>query len=128
MEAGDYITIVLHEDWQVPDGGISVSDVTIDGNVSAEDTNGVVRRVADARPALVTVDDGSIFDTTDNDAKDWSIQIEIGDMAVGSEFPGLQGIDSQAEVTVTIAAAAGIRAPSKAGGYDVALALSLIHI
>ena len=130
---GSYITVVMHEDFQVPED-ISVGDVTIDGNVQALDTNNALRRVADAAPASVTVDDDSFFDPGDNDSADWLIQIEVGDMAAGDAFPGLQGIDQGERVTVTIAKAAGIKAPSEASpdedgdptdddGYAVAIAL-----
>ena len=82
--------------------------------------------VADANPANVVVDDDAVFDPSDNDTADWLIQIEVGDMAVGDAFPGEQGIAAETEVTVTIAKAAGIMAPSEADpvdGYEVAIAL-----
>ena len=130
---GSFITIVMHEDFQVPED-ISVADVTIDGNVRARDTNGARRRVADAAPAAVTVDDDSIYKPGDNDTADWLIQIEVGDMAAGDAFPGLQRIAPGARVTVTIAKAAGIKAPAEAkpdedndptddDGYQVSLSL-----
>ena len=127
---GSFITIVMHEDFQVPED-ISVADVTIDGNVQALDTNNALRRVADAAPASVTVDDDQIYKPLDNDSADWLIQIEVGDMAAGDAFPGLQGIAEGARVTVTIAKVAGIRAPSEAepdegnpgDGYAVSLSL-----
>ena len=120
IPAGSFITIVLHEDFQVPDD-ISESDVTIDGQVEAEPVGGDADiAVADAHPANVVVDDDSVFDPSDNDTADWLIQIEVGDMAAGDAFPGEQGIASGAEVTVTIAKAAGIKAPLEAGDYYVA--------
>ena len=121
IAAGDFITIVLHEDFQVPDD-ISEADVTIDGNVIATPigTGATPIAVADAHPANVVVDDDSVFDPSDNDTADWLIQIEVGDMAVGDAFPGEQGIFENANVTVTIAKAAGIKAPLEAGDYYVA--------
>ena len=123
IAVGSFITIVLHEDFQVPDN-ISASDVSIDGNVMATPvSNGTRTAVADARPAKVTVDDDAVFDPGDNDSADWLIQIEVGDMAVGDAFPGVQGIDPGQPVVVNIAKAAGIKAPTEAGSYYVAYAL-----
>ena len=127
---GSFITIVMHEDFQVPED-ISVADVTIDGNVEALDSNNTWRRVADAHPAVVAVDDDQVYKPLDNDTADWLIQIEVGDMAAGDAFPGLQGIAPGARVTVTIAKAAGIKAPAEAkpdegnldDGYQVSLSL-----
>ena len=120
IPAGSFITIVLHEDFQVPDD-ISESDVTIDGNVMATPVAGTDPiAVADANPANVVVDDDAVFDPSDNDTADWLIQIEVGDMAAGDAFPGEQGIVENQNVTVTIAKAAGIKAPLEAGDYYVA--------
>ena len=125
IAAGSFITIVLHEDFQVPDD-IDESLVTIDGNVMATPIGGSAIPVADANPANVVVDDDAVFDPSDNDTADWLIQIEVGDMAVGDAFPGEQGIAAETEVTVTIAKAAGIKAPLEADpddGYQVSLSL-----
>ena len=126
IPAGAYISIILDEDFQVPDGGISASDVLIDGNVTARPLNAPASSdpvaVADAHPADVTVDDSQIFKPSDNDTADWRIMIKVGDMAAGDAFPGEQGIDPGQPVTVTIAKAAGIKAPTEAGDFKIALA------
>ena len=122
ISPGDYITIILHEDFDVPEN-IANTDVTIDGNVRTIDTNNVMRDVADAHPESVTVGDETIFSPSDNDKKDWLIQLKVGDMAAGDAFPGQQSIDGGETVTVTIAKVVGIKAPSEADTYDLALAL-----
>ena len=108
------------------DEEISVTDVLIDGNVTARPLNAPASSdpvaVADAHPADVVIDDSQIFKPEDNDTADWRIMIKVGDMAAGDAFPGEQGIDPGQPVTVTIAKAAGIKAPTEAGDFKMALA------
>ena len=126
INAGQYITIILHEDFQVPDD-VSETNVTLEGDVQGISGQSVFA----LRPANVTVDDTDNLTgtyTTDdgkefefgNDA-DWLIQIQVPDTYAGSgDDPGAgnQGLDG--DITVTIENAAGIRAPKEAGDYGVA--------
>ena len=129
IDAGDYITIILHEDFQVPDD-ISESQVTLEGDVQDIDNQSVFA----VRPANVSVDDTDKLTGTyvrddggevefGNDA-DWLIQVQVPDTYEGSgSDPGAgnQGLDG--DITVTIEKAAGIRAPKEAGDYGVAFIL-----
>ena len=122
IETGDYITLVLHEDFQVPD--LSPSDVRISGRVEGSPTQSVFR----IAPADVTVDDTDKLGGNDDlggDA-DWLIQILIPDTFTGErpdDPSGNQGLAARQEVTVTIPKSAGIRAPKEADTYGFGYAL-----
>jgi hypothetical protein len=108
IPVASWITIALHEDFDVP-GSISNSNVEIDATAK-----GI--RVIGRNPSRVDVDDNDIWEAENEDDL---IRIRVPDMLVGSSDneTGDQGIDAGAAVTVTIAKAAGIRAP-KEGGKD----------
>ncbi len=114
VDAGDYITIVLHEDFQVPDD-IDKSDVSLAGMVQ----NVAGQSVFAVTPASVAVDDTDNLDGDFGNDADWLIQVQVPDTYPGTEglAQGNQGLDG--EITVTVAKAAGIRAPKEAGDYGV---------
>ena len=116
IPVASWITIVLHEDFDVP-GSISASNVEIDA--SATPTGGSPVRVVGRNPSRVDVDDTDIWEAENEDDL---IRIRVPDMLTGSsdEQTGDQGIDGGAAVTVTIAKAAGIRAPKEGGkNYEI---------
>ena len=114
IAAESYIVLVLQEKFQVP-GTISASDVSINVVGSPDGTK---------RAANVIVDDEKVFKV---DKDDPLIFIQVPDMderADESDARGPNGIAGGAVVTVTIAKAAGIRAPTEAKTYKVAAHLA----
>ncbi len=108
-----YIVLILQEKFQVP-GTISASNVVISASTGADGS----KRAAD-----VIVDDAKVFKV---DKDDPLIFIQVPDMDERDIDPsrGPTDIASGDVVTVTIAKAAGIRAPTEAKTYKVAAYLA----
>ena len=114
IETEDYIVLVLQEKYQVPES-ISASDVTI---ITSPNING------SKNPKSVIVDDQKVFKV---DKDDPLIFIEVPDMDTsddGLAGADLDGIPQGHKVTVTIAKAAGIKAPTEAKKYEARVALA----
>ena len=131
INAGDYITIVLHEDFQVPDD-ISESHVSLAGSVTNQGGTPATPAptVFSLRPASVTVDDTDKLTQDRDDGvefggdADWWIQIQIPDTYTADNDNGAGNQGLGGEVTVTIEKAAGIKAPKEAGDYGVGFAIA----